>query len=241
MPIRSKGNEYRGRRNKDLNEQSKGTSTRQAARRARQQFEEENPGLRDNRVAARKDFTSAIQEHGSGEPRSFSRATWELTKKIFRGGTPPDKRDNWSADDQMRIAVGESRAADDIRNAGPSGDEELIYEVRKSGGRSNGDMNDDGVRSWYNKIFRPETLEERLNREREEQLKESSTPTEYFARHDDDDDSEENPYASPSAKLLRETKSDNPYAAPGTQVLRDQGDDDEDPVWGFVKSFNLFG
>lgn len=189
---------------------------------------DESRFVSDSRRTARREFTDALQDNGASNARTYARATVELTKKMFRSGTPPEKkRDDWPIDDQKRIAVGERRVARNLYESSSYDDDSLIENVRHSGREVNGDINRDGVDSWFDKLFRPKTIWEEMAEEKTSRNKQSKPDDD----DDDDDDNgpdRSNPYMTEGAKKMMEARAKN-------------DDDDPDPVVNFIKSFNLFG
>jgi hypothetical protein len=106
----------------------------------------------DSRKQARRDFTDAIQDHG-GETDEYRDAT-EITKhKMFRHGVPDGDRAKWKTEDKARIAVGEKRVADAIRNDGGYGRDAIIDSTQREAREANGDCNDSGVMAVFRWVF----------------------------------------------------------------------------------------
>lgn len=115
------------------------------------------------RLDSRQDFTDSISDHG-GSKMCYPIATKRVEARVFRNGRPVGKRDQWDTEDQQRIAVGEKSAAKRIREYGASGDTEIVTQAGNGAADANRQMNEKGVQSVWDWMFRPKNYwEDRQN------------------------------------------------------------------------------
>jgi hypothetical protein len=72
---------------------------------------------------------------------------------MFRHGVPDGDRAKWKTEDKARIAVGEKRVANAIRDNGGYGRDAIIDSTQREAREANGDCNDSGVMAVFRWLF----------------------------------------------------------------------------------------
>lgn len=84
----------------------------------------ESQSVQETRIEQRRNYTDACTEKRA-DGQGIARGTNQIYKEVF--GTKPDgKRDNWTPEEQKKVAVAENFAANSVRDINPTGSQEQI-------------------------------------------------------------------------------------------------------------------